>query len=164
MAVAFDTLRYAQRLRQGGVPQEVAEVHAGALADFVGFELVTKDDLLPLATKADMEGFATEADLERFATKADLERFATKADLERFATKADLERLAHHIEERFATKADLERLAQHIEERFATKADLDNLAAGLRADLQALETRLTVRFGSGLAVAVGAMAAIVKLL
>ena len=32
MAVAFDTLAYSRRLRQAGVPEEQAEVHAEALA------------------------------------------------------------------------------------------------------------------------------------
>ena len=87
-------------------------------------------------TQADLEPLASKADLERFATKEDLERFATKPDLERFATKADLER--------FATKADLE--------RFATKSEL-----------QALELRLTLRFGGMAAAGVAILAVVERL-
>lgn len=42
---AFDTLGYAQRLRNAGIPQEQAEAHAEAARDFVMGELVTKNDL-----------------------------------------------------------------------------------------------------------------------
>lgn len=45
MALAFDTLGYAQRLREKGVPQEQAEAHASAARDFIMAELVTKTDL-----------------------------------------------------------------------------------------------------------------------
>lgn len=42
---AFDTLGYAQRLRQAGIPQDQAEAHAEAARDFVMGELVTKTDM-----------------------------------------------------------------------------------------------------------------------
>jgi hypothetical protein len=45
MAFAFDTLGYAKRLREGGVPQDQAEVHAEAGREFVMAELVTRHDL-----------------------------------------------------------------------------------------------------------------------
>ena len=51
MAVAFDTLTYARRLREVGVPQEQAEAHAEALAAAVTETLATKQDLRELATK-----------------------------------------------------------------------------------------------------------------
>jgi hypothetical protein len=45
MAYAFDTLGYAKRLRDAGVPQAQAEAHAEAAREFVMGELVTKTDL-----------------------------------------------------------------------------------------------------------------------
>jgi hypothetical protein len=42
---AFDTLGYAKRLRDGGVPNPQAEAHAEAARDFIMIELVTKQDL-----------------------------------------------------------------------------------------------------------------------
>jgi hypothetical protein len=45
MVYAFDTLGYAKRLRDSGVPQPQAEAHAEAARDFVMAELVTKTDL-----------------------------------------------------------------------------------------------------------------------
>ena len=54
MAVAFDTLTYARRLREVGVPQDQAEAHAEALAAAVTETLATKQDLRELATKQDL--------------------------------------------------------------------------------------------------------------
>ncbi|MBB3356204.1 hypothetical protein HJC03_23485 [Rhizobium sp. NLR4b] len=45
MAIAFDTLGYAKRLRDAGVKPETAEAHAEAARDFIMAELVTKTDL-----------------------------------------------------------------------------------------------------------------------
>ena len=51
-----------------------------------------------------------------------------------------------------------------IDEKLATKQDLKELGARLRHDLKELELRLTIRLGSMMVVAVGAVAALVKLL
>jgi hypothetical protein len=49
MAQAFDTLGYAQRLRDAGVPQGQAEAHAAAARDF----LTTETDVRRLEAKID---------------------------------------------------------------------------------------------------------------
>jgi hypothetical protein len=57
MVYTFDSLGYAKRLRDRGVPQEQAEAHAEAARDFIMAELVTKPDLqlalAPLEAKID---------------------------------------------------------------------------------------------------------------
>jgi len=45
MAFAFDTLGYAKKLREHGIPQDQAEAHAEAAREFIMAELVTKLDL-----------------------------------------------------------------------------------------------------------------------
>jgi hypothetical protein len=45
MAVAFDSLAYAQHLRGAGVPQDQAEAHASAARQYIMLELVTKEEL-----------------------------------------------------------------------------------------------------------------------
>lgn len=45
LVYAMDTLGYAKRLRERGIPQDEAEAHAEAVRDFVMVELVTKTDL-----------------------------------------------------------------------------------------------------------------------
>jgi hypothetical protein len=44
VAWAFDTLGYAKRLREAGVPNPQAEGHAEAAREFIMNELVTKQD------------------------------------------------------------------------------------------------------------------------
>ena len=48
---AFDTLGYAKRLRDAGVPNPQAEGHAEAAREFIMIELVTKQDLLATEQK-----------------------------------------------------------------------------------------------------------------
>ncbi|MDE0155239.1 MAG: hypothetical protein OXS28_06540 [Gammaproteobacteria bacterium] len=75
---------------------------------------------------------------------------------EKLATKEDLKKLE------LATKEDLKKL------ELATKKDLKDLEVTLKRDLNELELRLmyklTLRFGSMMVVAIGVMAALVKLL
>ncbi len=56
--VAFDTLAYANRLKEAGVPPEQAEAHVAAQAEFLTqhilSEVATKDDLRTL--KSDLKG------------------------------------------------------------------------------------------------------------
>jgi hypothetical protein len=52
MVYTFDSLGYAKRLRERGVPDDQAEAHAEAARDFIMAELVTKTDLL--AVRADV--------------------------------------------------------------------------------------------------------------
>ncbi len=42
---SFDTLAYAKRLRDAGIPQEQAEADAEAARSYIMAELVTKKDL-----------------------------------------------------------------------------------------------------------------------
>jgi hypothetical protein len=53
VAYAFDTLGYAKRLREAGVPDPQAEGHAEAAREFIMTELVTKQDLQ--ATKLELQ-------------------------------------------------------------------------------------------------------------
>jgi hypothetical protein len=45
VAWAFDTLGYAKRLREAGVPNPQAEAHAEAAREFIMGEVVTKTDM-----------------------------------------------------------------------------------------------------------------------
>lgn len=48
MAYTFDSLGYAKRLRDRGVPQDQAEAHAEAARDFIMPEIATRADVLAL--------------------------------------------------------------------------------------------------------------------
>ena len=64
-SITFDTLVYAKKLKQAGVPEEQAEVHAEALAVIIDEKLATKRDLkeLEISLKRDMK--ASEVSLKR---------------------------------------------------------------------------------------------------
>ncbi len=79
------------------------------------------------------------------ALGAQFAHLATRDDLRTFATGLDLDKLA--------TKDDLC--------NFATKDDLRNFAT--KDDLRDLEHRLTIRLGTMLIVAIGALAALVRI-
>ncbi len=51
-----------------------------------------------------------------------------------------------------------------IDEKLATKQDLEALESRLKRDMREMELRLTLRLGSMMVVAIGVVAALVKLL
>ena len=62
MVYTFDSLGYAKRLRERGVPDDQAEAHAEAARDFIMTELATKADLL--AVRADLLAMKQELQTE----------------------------------------------------------------------------------------------------
>lgn len=91
-AVAFDTLKFAKRLKEAGFTEQQAEALASAQVDLIEATLATKADILGL------------------------------------------------------------------------KRDIKELEGKLHQELKALEYRLTIRLGGMIAFAIGAVAALVKLL
>jgi hypothetical protein len=75
MVYTFDSLGYAKRLRESGVPQNQAEAHAEAARDFIMAELATRADLL--AVRADL--LATEQRLQS-AIESTREELLTRID------------------------------------------------------------------------------------
>jgi len=57
MAIIFDTLAFAKKLTEGGIPKKQAETHAAALADLVDEQIATKKDIkeLEVALKRDIK-------------------------------------------------------------------------------------------------------------
>jgi len=47
-ATTFDTLMYAKKLREAGVPEKQAEIQAEALKEIIDNNLATKQDILDL--------------------------------------------------------------------------------------------------------------------
>lgn len=64
MAYAFDTLRYSERLKEGGFTPDQAKTAAEAARDFIMAELVTKSDLLGTTDALRHEMAALRSDLE----------------------------------------------------------------------------------------------------
>ena len=144
LAVAFDTLKLARKLEAAGFEHKQAADVSEAMAEaFTITEIATKADIDRLAA-------ANKADIDRLAV--DIERLAetTKADIGRLAV--DIDRLAE------TTKAAL----RESEHRQAAEN------AATRAEMKAMELRMTIKLGVMLAalftMTVGAVAAIVRLM
>lgn len=84
MAATFDTLKYAEALKNGGIPEPQAKAQAAALAD------VLKEWRGELATRQDIKDLAA-------ATQQDIKDL--KQDLKNLeaSTKQDLKDLEHRL-------------------------------------------------------------------
>jgi septal ring factor EnvC (AmiA/AmiB activator) len=140
--MAFDTLTYARRLKQAGVPEAQAEAMADATRELVVQDFATKGDIA--AVKTDLA--AVKTDLA--AVKTDLA--VVKTDLA--VVKTDLAVVKTDLA---VVKTDLAAMAR--------KTDLAALDQRLTAAMDTLGLRLTVRMGGLIAVGVAVLAAIIKL-
>jgi hypothetical protein len=136
----FDTLTYANKLKEAGFTERQAQAQAEALVAVVDSNLATKTDI----------------EMLRRATKTDIEmlRHDTKADIEmlRHDTKADIEMLHH------ALSADIEML------RHDTKTDIEMLRHDLRADIAETKAEIIKWCVGSVFASVGLFAALVKLM
>jgi hypothetical protein len=71
-AASFDTLAYAKKLRDAGVPEAQAEVHAEALAAVIEGNLATKTDAGEI--KRDVESLRAELKRDIESLRAELTR------------------------------------------------------------------------------------------
>ncbi len=69
--MAFDTLTYAKKLQEAGVPPQQAETHAWALKETVEDTLVTKQDLRELETRMDARFKEVDARFTELETRID---------------------------------------------------------------------------------------------
>ena len=116
-AIAFDTLKFAKRLKEAGFTEQQAEALADAEAEFIEQNLATKRDI---------------ADIKR--------------DI------ADVKRDIKELE------VTLRNEIKQLDVRS------NGIRSDLARDLKDLEYRMTIKLGTMMVVAVGAMATLVKLL
>jgi len=64
IATTFDTLMYAKKLREAGVPEKQAEVQAEALKEVIEDNLATKTDLVSMREKIEVQIKELETKLE----------------------------------------------------------------------------------------------------
>lgn len=138
-AVAFDTLRFSQRLVEAGLTSTQAAGISAATAEAMG-ELVGQ-----LATRHDHA-------MLRQELKADAEAL-------RHELKADADALRHELKAEFAAfRQEVRSDAAALREEL--KADV----SGLQRDMERLELRMTVKLGTMIAGAVVLTAALNRLL
>lgn len=61
--ITFDTLQFAKKLKEAGVPERQAEVQAEAMAEIIEERLATKLDLEKLEAKIDLKIAELKAEL-----------------------------------------------------------------------------------------------------
>ena len=137
--VAFDTLRFAKRLEEAGVPPGQAAATAAAFAEATGDMIATKIEIGDL--RRDLAAVRAELKADIAAVRRELE--ALRAEL-----KADIA----------AVRRELEAVRQEL------KAEIAALRQEFKADLRELELRMTIKLGAMCAGSVALVAALVKLL
>jgi uncharacterized coiled-coil DUF342 family protein len=134
MTVSFDTLSFAKRLTEAGEKPTVAEAHAMALKEFV---------------------------MDTIATKVDLRELGRSLGEEIQDVRDDIGNVRTEIND---VRQDLTAFRKEVSERFATKDELRHEIGLLRKDIDAMGLKLTVRMGGMLAVGIGAVATLSKLM
>ena len=132
----FDTHAFVKELTQAGMSEEQAEVLAQSQAALIAEKLATKQDLKEL-----------EVGLKRDIKELEV---GLKRDMKEM--EANLKRDMKEMETRL--KQDSKKLERDIKE----------LELRLKRDMQELKHDMTVRLGSMVVVAIGVVAALVKLL
>jgi gas vesicle protein len=123
-AVIFDTLKFADRLKEAGVAPPLAEAQARAFSEALG-----ETDVV---TKADLQVAKAELQADIWATKSEVR--ATRSDLqaEIQTTKSDLQA------EIQTTRSDLQAEIQ------TTRSDLQAEIQDLRSDFRDQKTELRI--------------------
>lgn len=142
-AIAFDTLKYAKRLKEAGVPEKQAEAEAEALVE------VLQTNLGLLSSKTDIKEM--DVNLRREMKEMEL---ALRRDMKEMEAnlKRDLD------ESHTSLQRDMKELENNL------KRDIKEMELLLKRDMVELEQRLVIKLGGMMVVAVGVVAALVKLL
>jgi chromosome segregation ATPase len=142
-AVAFDTLKLARKLEAAGFPAKQAADTSQALAEALTEEVASKSDISLLRSTVESQIAALRADIDAKIT-------ALRADIDAKITalRADIDAKIS------AFRAEMD---AHVS---ALRAEIE----AVRADMEKLEMRLTIKLGGMMVVAVGVVAALVKLL
>ena len=161
--LALDALKISKRLQQTGVPEPQAEALVEAL---IGLAAEREQQ----ATQRDLK--ETEARLEIKLTELARDMKEIEANLKRDMKEleANLKRDMKELET--GLKRDMKEMETRLEGKMAELArDMKEMEVGLRhefelvrLEMRDVERRMTIKLGAMLVVAVGAMAALVKLL
>lgn len=100
-AVAFDTLKFAERLERGGFSVQQARAAAEAFAEATGEELATKRDVA--AVSADVKALSGEVKALSAEFRREIQRVEEKFD----AKIGHLDAKMDHLEARFDAKLEL---------------------------------------------------------
>ena len=149
-AIAFDTLKYAKRLKDAGVPDKQAEAEVEALAE--ALEVNLKD----LPTKDDLTR-------ETGLLRRDLKELETSQKRDMKELESSLKRDIKELEG--SQKRDLKELETSLKHDLTeSESRLKHENGLMRLEMRDIERRMTIKLGGLMVVAVGAVATLVKLL
>jgi uncharacterized coiled-coil DUF342 family protein len=167
MSVSFDTLSFAKRLTEAGEKPAVAEAHAMALKEFV---------MDAIATKADIEALGRSLGEEIQDVRDEIQEVRDEVAEVRTEMRGEFANVRSEIrglitDVRGELRGEINEVRQEVVsfrkevgERFTTKDELRHEVGLLRKDIDAMGLKLTVRMGGMLAVAVGAVATLGKVI
>ncbi len=187
MSVSFDTLSFAKRLTEAGEKPAVAEAHAMALKEFVMDTIATKADIQALGRSLgeEIQDVRDEIADVRVEVRGEFAKVRSEiADVRSEITEVRTEMrdgFAKVRDEFVSPYGDARRVGSvrtemrdefvkvrseisGLTERFATKDELRHEVGLLRKDIDAMGLKLTVRMGGMLAVAVGVVATLSKVI
>ena len=156
MAVTFDTLKAATRLREeGGFSEKQATELVATFADGFVENLATKDDVEHLRGDVEKLEVSLRGDVEKLET-------SLRGDMEKLeaSLRGDMEKLEASL------RGDMEKLEVSLREdmgKMALRTDLEKTEAKMMGEMSKLAHRLTVRLGGAIGAAVAILAAVVKL-
>jgi chromosome segregation ATPase len=191
MSVSFDTLSFAKRLTEAGEKPAVAEAHAMALKEFVMDAIATKADIQDLGrsigeeiqdvrdeiadvrsevanVRSEMRDEFTKVRGDIADVRTEMREEFTKVRGEVAGVRVEVANVRTEMREEFTkvrgdVAGEITSFRKEVNERFATKDELRHEIGLLRKDIDAMGLKLTVRMGGMLAVAVGAVATLGKL-
>ena len=148
MAVTFDTLKAATRLREeGGFSEKQATELVATFADGFVENLATKDDVEKLETSLRGDIDHLRGDVEHLRGDMEKMEVSLRGDIDHL--RGDMEKLETSL------RGDLEKMA--------LRTDLEKTEAKMMGEMSKLAHRLTVRLGGAIGAAVAILAAVVKL-
>ncbi len=167
-ALAFDTHAYVKKLRDAGVPEPQAEIQVEAIAAIIEARMATKQDLelQKLEVRRDIKELDVNLEREIAEVKREIRELDVKLERELAEVKREIKELDVKLERELAeVKRDIKELDVKLERELAgIRRDIKELDVKLETRLKELEMRLLIRLGGLLAVSVGAIATLIKLL
>ena len=160
-AIAFDTLKYAKRLKDAGVPDKQAEAEVEALAEALEVnlkDLPTKDDLT-------RETGLLRRDLKELETSLKRDMKELESSLKRDIKELEGSQKRDIKELEGSQKRDLKELETSLKHDLTeSESRLKHENELMRLEMRDIERRMTIKLGGLMVVAVGAVATLVKLL
>ena len=149
-AIAFDTLKFAKRLKEAGFTEQQAEALADAEAEFIEQNLATKRDI---------------ADIKRDIADVKRDIKELEVTLRNEIKQLDVA-LRNEIKQLDVTlRGEIKQLDVTLRgEIKQLDVKIEQIRSDLARDLKDLEYRMTIKLGTMMVVAVAAMATLVKLL